>query len=357
MFCDALATECELNKHLHHRNQLHFTVTSDSAGIYGVKVEQGTYRTFERLLEDHPAIVAGKNFLADTVKALLEVTSYLHDQGIFHICYSPRNVLARKNDYAPMLLFHGSAYNAINDQEMLYGDDIQYIAHEVLEEGTFDARADIYSIGKFMEYLYRQSEIPLEMKGVIAKATALDPDQRYQTPEEMLEAIGRRKGVRRALLSLAGAVAVAAVILGLYFSLLPEREDIEFVKPAPRSTTSDALDDYDSMSDLSQPGDTMSGRIDPTLMKTYQAKAEQIFRKQFTREADRILSRIYSDEKMGRTERNFMASSQSTIEELAKIQVKLGDEAGLSDSRSQLIASQIIDQVTNRLKSEMNEEA
>ena len=52
-----------------------------------------------------------------------------------------------------------------------------------------------------------------------------------------------------------------------------------------------------------------------------------------------------------------MASSQSTIEELAKIQVKLGDEAGLSDSRSQLIASQIIDQVTNRLKSEMNEKA
>lgn len=352
VFCDALVTECETNKQLHHKHQLHFTVSADSAGIYGVKVEQGGYRTFERLLEDYPAVVAGKDFIADTVNALLDLTSYLHDQGIYHICYSPRNVLARKKDNAPMLLFHGSAYKTMNDQEQLYGDDVSFIASEVLEEGTFDARADIYSIGKFIEYLYRQSEIPLELKGVIAKATNPDPDKRYQTPEEMQSAISRRKNTRRSLVYLAAALSVSALVVGLYFSLLPEREDIEFVKPAHRSAT---LGDDDSMMDLSQPGDTMSGGAAPALMKTYQAKAEQIFRKQFTREADRILSKIYSDDRMGRTERNFMATSQSTIAELAKIQVKLGDEAGLSESRSQLIASQIVDQVTNRLKSEMNQ--
>ena len=351
VFCDALVTECETNKQLHHKHQLHFTVSADSAGIYGVKVEQGGYRTFERLLEENPAVVAGKDFIADTVNALLELTSYLHDQGIYHICYSPRNVLARKKDNAPMLLFHGSAYKAMNDQVLLYGDDISFIASEVLEEGTFDARSDIFSMGKFIEYLYSQSEIPFELKGIIAKATNPDPDKRYQTPEEMQRAISRRRNTRRSLVYLAAALSVSAFIAGLYFSLLPEREDIEFVKPAHRRAT---LGDDDSMMDLSQSGDTLSGGTAPALMKTYQAKAEQIFRKQFTREADRILSKIYSDDRMGRTERNFMATSQSTIAELAKVQVRLGDEAGLSESRSQLIASQIVDQVTNRLKSEMN---
>lgn len=356
VFCDALASECEQNRRLSHKSQLHYTIVTDSAGIYGVKVEQGNYQTFARLVEDHPAIVAQPHFIADTVKSLLEATAYLHDQGICHVCYSPANVLARKGDNAPMLLFHGSAYQTINDQEQLYGADASYVAPEVLEEGVIDGRADIYSIGKFIQFLYLQSEIPFELKGVIAKATDPDPEKRYQTPEQMLSAIVRRRKTRRSLVSLIAALALTAIVVGLYFSLTPEREEIEFVKPAHRDTLStEPAEGYDPMTDMAQPLDTTIGHIDPELMKQYEAKAEQIFRKQFTREADRILSGIYSNDKMGKTERNFMATSQSTIEELARIQVKLGNEAGLSDSRSQLIASQIVDQVTNRLRTEMNE--
>lgn len=356
VFCDALAAECEQNKKLSHKSQLHFDIATDSAGIYGVKVEQGNYQTFARLVEDHPAIVAQSHFIADTVKALLEATAYLHDQGISHVCFSPDNVLARKGDNAPMLLFHGSAYQTINDQDRLYGTGAPYVAPEVLEEGIIDGRADIYSIGKFIEFLYLQSEIPFELKGVIAKATNPDPEKRYQTPEEMLKSIDRRQKTRRSIVSLMAALLVTAIVVGLYFSMTPEREDIEFVKPAQRDSLADGpAEGYDPSTDLAQPLDTTIGHIDPELMKQYEAKAEQIFRKQFTREADRILSNIYSNDKMGKTERNFMASSQSTIEELARIQVKLGNEAGLSDSRSQLIASQIVDQVTNRLRTEMNE--
>jgi hypothetical protein len=43
------------------------------------------------------------------------------------------------------------------------------------------------------------------------------------------------------------------------------------------------------------------------------------------------------------------------MEELVRAQKKLGNDAGLKDSRSQLIASQIIEQVTNKLKSQMAE--
>jgi len=356
VFSDAMVSEAERNKELKHKNQLNFKTAVDSAGLYGVTLESGTYHTFARLLEDNPAVVAGKDFIEHTLKDLLDLTSYLHDQGIFHICYSPNNVLARKGDNAAMLLFHGSAYQQFNDQELLYGDSVSYIAPEVIEEGVFDARADIYSIGKFMEYLYQQSEVPVELKGVVKKATDPDPDRRYQTPEEMKSAISRRQNTRRSLLSLVAALVVAALCFYVYFSLTPEREDIEFVKPAPREPADDLLDDgFDPTTELGLVEDTAAKRIDDKRMKEYQAKAEQIFRKNFTQEAERILSKIYNNDQMGATERNFRAGSQSTMEELVKAQVQLGHDAGLNDTRSQLVAGQIIEQVTNKLKAEMKE--
>ncbi len=355
VFCDAIAMECEQNRELTHKNQLHFTLSRDSAGLYGVTIEQGTYHTFARLLEDNPAIVAGKDFVEHTMKDLLDLASYLHGKGIFHVCYSPNNVLARKGDHTVMLLFHGSAYQAFRDQELLYGDSVSYIAPEVLEEGTVDARSDVYSLGKFMERLYEQSDIPLELKGVVKKATDPNPDRRYQTPDEMQSAIASRQNTRRSVISLVAALVIAALCFGVYFSLVPEREDIEFVKPAPKQAEEDLLDDGFDPSGLGIAEDTIDTRADAKKMKEYQAKAEQIFRKQFTREADRILSKIYTNDKMGASEKSFKAGSQSTMEELVRAQVKLGNEAGLPDSRSRVVAGQIIDQVTNKLKSQMNQ--
>ena len=361
VFTDALHTESETNQKLIHKNQLHFTLDTDSAGLYGIRIEQGNYNTFERLLESTPAIVASKNFIADTVRDLLDNASYLHDQGIFHLCYAPSNILARKGDNAPMLLMHGSAYQVINDQQALYGEQAAtFIAPEVLDEGVCDARADIYSIGKFMEWLYRQSEVPFEIKGVIKKATAADPDKRYQTPEEMASDITKRRNIRSSLVMGVSALAIGAVIIGLYFTLVPERENIEFITPSAQehieglpdegvydpSTESYVTADVDDTLDVSQ-------QLDPRKLKEYEAKAEQIFRKQYAREAERILSGIYNNERMNVTEKKFAAGSQSTIEELVKAQVKMGHDAGLSNSRSQIIATEIIDKVSEKLKAEM----
>jgi hypothetical protein len=355
VFCDALTSECERNAQLAHKNQLHFKLLSDSTGIYGVQVEQGSYRTFERLLEDNPAVIAGKDFITNVIKDLLDITSYLHDQGIFHICYAPSNVLVRKGDNAPMLLFHGSAYQSYSDQEELYGDKaLSFVAPEVIENGTYDARADIYSIGSFMEYLYRQAEIPFELKGVIKKATSLDPEKRYQTPEDMMKAMTTRQNTRKSLVSLLIALAVTGLFLGVYFSMTPEPENIEFVKPAS-NLDSDSLDgdNIDPTAVLGYTGDSTADQVDEKKMREYQSKAEQIFRKNYTRAATKILSRIYNNDRMNTTEKNFLSGSQSTMEELVKMQVQMGGEAGLSESRSQLIAGQIIEQVSNNLKAQM----
>ena len=67
------------------------------------------------------------------------------------------------------------------------------------------------------------------------------------------------------------------------------------------------------------------------------------------------MSDIYNNEHMNSTEKNFRAGSQSTLEELVKSQVELGQQAGLSESRSQLIAGEIIDQISAKLKKQMSD--
>lgn len=355
VFTDALVAEASQNKKHSDKRQIHFTTLSDSAGLYGVAVE-GTYRTYAQLLSDQPAIVAQKNFVDNTIKGLLEATAALHDKGIFQVCYSPDNVFSRKGDNEVMLLFHGSAYKVVNDQQELYGDSAAFVAPETLEEGVIDERADIYSIGKFMESLYQQSEVPFELKGVIKKATETDPAKRYGSAEEMLKAINNRRSMRSSMIMGVAALLVVAICFGVYFSVVPERENIEFVKPAPKDPSEDLLDDgFDPVTELGIVDTTIASRVDKKKMKEYEAKAEQIFRKNYTREAERILSKIYSNDQMRASEKNFMAGSHSTMQELVQAQTRLGAEAGIADARSQLLASQIIEQVTNRLKKQMEE--
>ena len=355
VFTDALVTEAEQNKTLTDSRQIHFTTLNDSAGLYGVAVE-GHFRTYAQLLAEQPAIVAQKNFINNTIKGLLQLTAFLHEKGIYHVCYAPNNVFSRKGDNEVMLLFHGSAYKAMNDQHELYGDSTAFVAPEVLEEGIIDERSDIYSIGKFMEVLYQQSEVPFELKSVIKKATAADPEKRFGSADEMLKTINNRQNTRSSLVMGIAALLIVAVCFGLYFSLVPERENIEFVKPVSEEEPDDLLDEgFDPLTEMGMVGDTTAGSIDQKRMREYEAKAEQIFRKNFTREAERVLSKIYNDDGMRATEKNFLAGSHSTMEELVKAQAKLGAQAGLNDARSQLLATQIIDQVTNRLKKQMAE--
>jgi len=353
-FTYALNTEAERNKGLVHQCQMHFTLTTTTDGQCLVKTDQGNFTTFERLLTDNPAVVAGKDFIVGTVRQLLQLTSYLHDRGVLHICYAPCNVMARKMDRRPMLLFHGSFYEDFGDQMALYGDKAaEFIAPEVLDEKVFDTRADIYSIGRFMDYLYRQSEVPIELKGVIRKATETDPDKRYQTPEDMLQAMAVRQHSRSVAMVAAGVLIAALVGYGLYTTMNPEPEKIEFVKAAPEAPEDDLLDDgLDPTTELGLPLDTTMASVDERKMREYNSKAEQIFRKQFTRKAEGILSKIYNNERMNANEKAFLATSQSTMQELVKASAQLGIDAGLPASRSQLIAGQIIEAVSNRLKAQ-----
>ena len=353
-FSGALKTECERNKTLANKHQLHYTpVVNEKGEIEQLEVEQGVFLSMEQLLNENPAVVAEKGFIDNTLQALVDITTYLHGQGIQHVCYSPKTVMVRKGDRAIMLATHGSFYLSMNDQRGFYGDDAVFVAPEVLEHGSVDERCDVYSIGKFMEAIFEHAGMSVEYRKALKKATSEKPEDRYASPQALLKAVQARRQFMRSALMFLAAVIAALVILEVYLELVPEPTQVEFVKPAPRQATDDLLDDGFQPEDLGVVSADSLTEEDEEAHRVYQAKAEEIFRKNYEKEADRILSKIYNKDYMNATEKQFAAQSQSTIEELMKLQQKMGVEASLTPERAQLIASEIIERITNEKKKQL----
>ena len=353
-FCEGLKRECDDNKTIGDKHQLHFTPVIQDNEIVRLNVsEPGQYMSFEEMLSETPAVVAQRDFLKTVLEGLVSITMLLNKKGIRHMCYSPRTVFARKGDYSPMLFSHGSYYQSMRNLEEFYGEDVEYVAPEVLQHGSIDDRCDVYSIGKFMQHLCTVSDMPIEYRRAMKKAVSESPEDRYNTPEELLNAVRKQHHLIRSAIVTGLSCVVALVCVGLYFDMFPETNPVEFVKPVPRQPTDDLLDDGFDPAELGVTNSGDSLVYDEAAERNYAAKAEEIFRKKYTEEADRILSKIYNKEYMSNAEKKFTSESQSTIDELMKKQAELGSDAGLTPERSQLIATEIIDRITEQKKKEM----
>lgn len=321
----------------------------------------GNLIPLQQLLIDTPAIVAQHDVVDEMVEMLFAAVEALHEKHIFHLCFAPTNVFVRKGDNKIMLLCHGSFYLSITNQNRLYDGYEEYLAPEVFNNSVVDRRSDVYSIGKLITYLYSNSSMPLAYKRLVKKATMELPEDRFVSVAEMRKALRIYKYVNRSLLYLLVAAAMAVCIYGAYVSLVPEAENVEFVKPVVEQQDDDLLDKgFNEETEFGVNGKDTIAPLTPEerkLMDEYEAKCEQIFREQYEKEAEAILSKIYNRTAMNSSEKAFLAGSHSTMEELLKAQVEIAAKAGLTDSKSQRIATEIVEKITERKKAEMKKAA
>jgi hypothetical protein len=344
VFCEALKKEHQWSLKQRSKQQLHYELHEDSGGLYELGLETGNYQTLSQLVFDNPAVVAQKGFVDQMVNSLIDYTSKLHSEGIYHICFAPQNVFLRKGDQMPMLLCHGSFYTSLNDLDALYKDVEGFVAPEVFSHGTIDERSDVYSVGKLISYLYEQGSMPFEYKQVVQKATEEDPARRYKSLEDMKGALAQKRNTLRSVYALVAAVVIALICVGVYFEMLPEAGQIDYVEPVPTVQEADPFDDHFDPALLMEEEDS----IGPETDAMYQQKAEEIFRKHYQREADRILSKIYDNERMGSSEKAFMANTQSMAEELLNTQKKLAEEMGIDESTAGKLGHEIVEELTKQ---------
>ena len=349
--------ECRKNMSLTNSHQLHFSIIKKDKQCIGLLVEQGNFTNIGDLLIENPSVVTTPDFIKNVIDELLDISEYLHNEKIYHVCYAPDTVLCRKGSNSIMLLNHGSFYS--NKRKILFADYSDYLAPEVLSDGLIDERTDIYSIGKFIESLFITSDMPIEYRKVVNRATQENPDDRYQSVREIKNDL-RKKGFFYKILSL---FLIVLVFFGLatffWFDAKSNNSEMDYVKGAPKDSVDDLLDDgFNPQTELGLITSDTTAQITPQQqqqMKEYQRKAEAIFRAQFAKQANLLLDKIYNKSFMGVNEKRFMTASQNTTNELVKIQTELGQKAGLSDAASQSIASDIIERLTqekmNALKS------
>ena len=367
-FCDALRRESQNSQEsASNACQLKFRLLSDSSGIRSIALETGKNHTLQHLMEENPAVVATKSFVADTIKTLMKATEELHQKDIYHLCFAPSNILVDNNNTVS-LLTHGSSYTSMHDYRLLYKDCEEYVAPEVLDGEPATPSSDVYSLGMLLKYLYQDAAMPIEVRCVINKATQASADKRYQSVADMRKALKGIKGIRVGLLSLLGVAAVVLLYISIFNNMTPQEENIEFVNPAPRQADPDdplasslsedyelALMDYARDSLAKANADADADLAERELSdKEMTAKAEEIFRRQFTQEAERILSTVYTNERMSNSEEAYLAANHQAMRDLVKAQVQIAQRVGLNDTRAQLVAGEIIERISTKKMQQLN---
>jgi hypothetical protein len=75
------------------------------------------------------------------------------------------------------------------------------------------------------------------------------------------------------------------------------------------------------------------------------ANAQEIFRRQFTPQVERIMAELYSRQQMGSSQNSFIAHSQQAIDQLMESAKQIGEQCDLSEDQISELADQIISHI------------
>ena len=357
IFMSQLYKEIEAIEAIQNESQLHFSLNEECTEL---KTDAGNFISIAQLLNENPAMCADTKFVDRLLEQIVEWGSVCHPNGIYQVCFSPHNEFINRNTNNLALISHGSFYLQGNNLEEFYKGYEDYIAPEVLSGGTIDERCDVFSVGKLLNFVFSQAGMPSAYNKMLAKATGIFPEERYDSLNDMRRALKRYRTTRRSVIELCIAAAVALLVVGIYFSFTPDNNQVEYVKPAPKDDMDEILSEYgyDPVAAMTDIMTDTASNMTPEKEKEleeYRAKAAKIFQRRFAREADRILSGIYSKKYSSGNERSFVTANQAAIEELMKLQVDIAAQTGIDPQTSQSIAAEVIEQIANEKQKALTE--
>lgn len=211
--------------HLQHPNIVGlFDYLEDSSGMFLImEYVEGTP------LDEFIANVTGpmpEERAIPIIKEILSAFSYAHQKGIIHRDIKPANIIITKNDGAKILDFGiarilGDGNHNLTKTGTQMGT-VFYMSPEQVQGKKLDIRSDIYSLGVTFyqmltginpynglttEYevyskIVKEDLPPLQeiypgvpdyLSSIISKALEKDPDNRFQTCEEFLDAITEKE--------------------------------------------------------------------------------------------------------------------------------------------------------------------
>lgn len=214
--------EFETGYRLEHPNLVRYISRTDD----GILMEYIDGETLTQRLANHPEFFKDKKNADKFLRQLLEVVGYLHSHQVLHLDLKPDNILLTRINDDVKLIDLGCCYtDTFTDTQ---GHTNRFAAPEQLTGESPDVRTDIYAIGRILEllpchHIYNK---------VIARCTASDPSDRYQSTKEALCDINQKKQYYRFAAIFVAMVTVITIIL----ILLTHQQDTP-----PMETPSDSI--------------------------------------------------------------------------------------------------------------------
>ena len=143
--------------------------------------------------------------------------TYLHRNGIVHSNLNPENIMVTANDCRAKLIDLGIPETKQDADRELLIKEMEFVAPEIIKGEDVDSRADIYSLGKIMEFIGERN-ISKQFGAVATHCTQFSREQRFDTISDVRSAITKGHSFVKIII----LVVVLAVLAGLAVIYVPK---------------------------------------------------------------------------------------------------------------------------------------
>ena len=202
---EAFQKEFETGYRLEHPNLVRYVSLSDE----GILMEYVDGETLKQRIDSHPEYFNKKNS-EKLLRQLLDAVGYLHAHQVLHLDLKPDNIMLTRIGNDVKLVDLGFCYtDTFVDTQ---GRTDRFAAPEQLTGENVDERTDIYALGRIIE------QLPIHniYNKVIARCTASDKQDRYQSIDEISQTLHKRRSFSHYMVYLLLLVVVVSLINMLF---------------------------------------------------------------------------------------------------------------------------------------------
>ena len=142
---------------------------------------------------------------------------YLQRNGIVHCNLNPDNIMVTAADCRVKLIDIGIPETKADADRELLIKEMEFVAPEIIKGEDIDNRADIYSIGKIMEFIGERN-ISKQFGAIATHCTQFSKEQRYDNISEVRSAITKGHSFVKLII----AAVVLAILAGLAVIYVPK---------------------------------------------------------------------------------------------------------------------------------------
>ncbi|MBQ5981564.1 MAG: serine/threonine protein kinase [Prevotella sp.] len=202
---EAFQKEFETGYRLEHPHIVRYVSLSDE----GILMEYVDGETLKQRIDSHPEYFNKKNS-EKLLRQLLDAVGYLHAHQVLHLDLKPDNIMLTRIGNDVKLVDLGFCYtDTFVDTQ---GRTDRFAAPEQLTVGNVDERTDIYALGRIIEQLPKHNIY----NKVIARCTASDKQDRFQSIDEISQTLHKRHSFSHYMVYLLLLVVVVSLINMLF---------------------------------------------------------------------------------------------------------------------------------------------